>query len=768
MKFIEFVKIVLKHKVVLVLVPLLFGALGVVLTSNQEKTFYSQTVLYTGIASGSSIEMNKKFNYLAANNAFDNLINIVKSRDTQEEVAIRLLAQHLMLDGPKSTLISKEAYEELQEILPKEIKSYVVSTKNQQQKSPTERQSDYEATVLNLKKLMHTDNSNFVYSLLNFDNPYYSLEAISQVKAERMSSSDLIKLSYETDDPGICQQTLQIYTDVCISKYKDIKENGSDAVVKYFEAQLKQSEKKLKAIEQRLLKFNQDNNIINYYEQSKAVAIVKEDMNVAYRNNMAQLAGSKASAKRLAEKLQAQEIIQQKNAAIVSDKKQLGKLKFTIGMYEAKSSKDSSTVSALRTFRKQAKALEDQIAKKVNELYSLQNSKEGVPLSKTLPDWVDKIVNTEDLQAKLKVMNQQNKKLQAEFAKYAPAGAHLKRIEREIEVAEQEYLEILHGLNLAKLKFQDTQLSSNLKAVDAPYFPLKPNPSKRKLIVIAIVFVSGGLILFAILLMMFFDETLKNQEIATAKIGVPALGMLPKITMNSNEIDQDKIVDRLKDSLVQNVRQITDKVAATKRPKIIVVFSTQQNEGKTVVAGNLARQLKEEGVSVRLLHHEHSIQGKQSKASYPWLYKLLGYPDPRIDQHHYFLQNPTDFLTEEEFSPCQTTAQMHQLIGSSKAVLDCIIIELPSVLEHGFQSAIMAQSDLSILVSRANRLWSDADKNAMEKIKEVVGDKLRFVINGVQVEQVESVIGELPKKRTQSRRKLKRVLQFQFFTNHSI
>jgi hypothetical protein len=38
-----------------------------------------------------------------------------------------------------------------------------------------------------------------------------------------------------------------------------------------------------------------------------------------------------------------------------------------------------------------------------------------------------------------------------------------KRIEREITVSEQGYLEILHGLNLAKLKLQDSEMSSNIK-----------------------------------------------------------------------------------------------------------------------------------------------------------------------------------------------------------------------------------------------------------------------------------------------------------------
>ena len=47
----------------------------------------------------------------------------------------------------------------------------------------------------------------------------------------------------------------------------------------------------------------------------------------------------------------------------------------------------------------------------------------------------------------------------------APLGATLKRIEREINVAEKEYLSLLHSLNLSKLRQQNIELSSNIKAV---------------------------------------------------------------------------------------------------------------------------------------------------------------------------------------------------------------------------------------------------------------------------------------------------------------
>ena len=66
-------------------------------------------------------------------------------------------------------------------------------------------------------------------------------------------------------------------------------------------------------------------------------------------------------------------------------------------------------------------------------------------VKKSFTDWVDKVVEAEDLKAKLTVMDAHNQALEEQFASYAPASANLKQIEREVEVAEQEYLEILRG-----------------------------------------------------------------------------------------------------------------------------------------------------------------------------------------------------------------------------------------------------------------------------------------------------------------------------------
>jgi len=746
-------------------------------------------MLYTGLASGSSIEMDKSFNYFATNIAFDNLINIINSRETQEEVAVRLLSQHLLLNEPNNRFISAKTFKEIKEDFPEDIYRYVVKsslvsdtivpTFDKDSEISTIPQSvdslAYEKTVANLMALMKSDNTNFVYSLLNYDHPFYSIEAISKVKAVRMTTSDLVKLSYEADDPGICQQTLAIYNEVCIKKYKDLKENGSDAVVKYFQAQLSQSENKLKEIESVLLKFNQENSIINYYEQSKAVAIVKEDMDVEYNKKRAELASSEASTKKLEQKLEVQELVQEKSNRILENKKRLGELNYEIAMHEAKGSKNSEQIESLK---KQASTLQNDIKSSVSQLYSYQNSVEGVPSNKILPEWVDKVVETEGLKARIDVMNKQNDEFKQQYAKYAPAGANLKKIERQINVAEQEYLEILHGLNLAKLKYQDTQLSSNLKAVDPPYFPLKPIPSKRKLVIIAVAFVSFILLLGSILVMKFFDETLKNINVAEEKLKLSAMGMFSKIFKSNGKIDLGNIQERLLDLLMQNLNHYLKTQNNPNKTKVITLLSMQKNEGKTVMATNIARKFNQAGKSVLVLNHSSFNKPEIHSSQFTILHRILGYSDPRIDHSHPFLANVSNYLNKSQFSEYNIDDAFYNAKGyesltiSGSSVInqhpEYVIVELPNVLDTNYPSELIQNSDLVLLVCRSNRLWSKADDNLLNNIKEIAPSNLKFIINGVEIDEVEALLGELPKQRSNFRKKIKNIVRFQFYLKNHI
>lgn len=791
MKLIEFIRLILKHKILLIIVPTLLAVLVTLLTVKPHFEYSSQSLLYTGLASGSSIEMDKTFNYQATNTAFDNLINIIQSRETQEEVGIRLLVQHLMLPKANPKFISAANHEKLISKIPKELYQYIEKGKTAANKTtipenfdglfpPEINRANYEKTVQNFTALKNSSTSNFVYELLNYEHPHYSITAIATVKALRISNSDLVKLTYQVDDPGICQQTLAIYNEVCIKNYRNIKENRSDAVVKYFERQLAIANEKLKKGEDKLLEFNKSYNIINYYEQSKAVAVVKEEMEVAYNDKRAELAGLEASTKRLEKKLSIQDVIQSKSNAVLEKKKQLGELNYKIALVQAEieSGKNPKDLVKLDALKLQSENLSNDISKSINELYSYQNTVDGLPVNKVLPDWMDNIVEAENIKAKLKIMDADNKNFQKQYEIYAPAGANITRIEREISVSEQESLEILHGLNLAKLKMQDNTLSSNLKTIDPPFYPLSPLPTKRKVLVIAAAFLGFILTLGIFIIMEYFDDTLRNAKKAGEILKVPSLGMIPKILLHPNTSNLPFIQNRLTEIITQNITKFLGTSSPENAVKTIVFFSTQEMEGKTVIAGNIARELKKDGKKILFLNYSIDQQNYKKQSRFPILTRVLGYQDPRIDFDNPYLSQAKTYLQPSEYFAYDLNDQFYKaktyqdILEQNNIQVDFtpdyVIIELPPIIHNNYPTELFTQSDIDILVCRSNRLWSEADQYALNGLLPNAGSKIHFVINGVELKEVESLLGDLPKKRSDFRQKIKALFQFQFFTKNQI
>ena len=792
MTIIDFVRLILKHLVLLLLVPVLLGSLVILLTMNPSFEYSSQTILYTGIATGSSIEMDKTFSTPATNAAFDNLISIIKSRETQEEVAIRLFTIHLMLPEANPMYISKELYDDLRLRVPKHIYKYIEKGGNKlgdqsnisavnNPLPPEINRYNYEKTVENLLKLMRSSTDNYVYEVFNYDeDKHYSLKAVSDIKAQRINSSDLIKLSYTVNDPGICQQTLAIYNSVCIVNYKRIKENRSDAVVKYFEIQLENARESLKEAELKLLEFNKSSNIINYYEQSKAVAVVKEEMQVNYKKITAELAGIQAGTKKIEQKLRIQEVIQQKSNTILDKKKQLGELNFKIAIAQSElgTDREKEQVLRLENLKKQSLLLVADIEKAVDEIYTYQNSIEGLPVSKILPDWMNSVVESENLKAQIRVIDGQNNDFQEVYAEYAPAGANMKRLEREIAVAEQGYLEILHGLNLAKLKLQDSELSSELKTVDLPYFPLTPNPTKRSILIIAAAFLGGILTLGLIFIMEYFDDTLKNSIKGSKKTGLSSLGMIPKILLDPRGLDLPFIQKRLLDIIKQNILQYFGEQKGDKKTKTIIIFSTQKQEGKTIIAGNIAKSLKSDGKKVLVLNYDEKQKPINQKRSSPILNKILRYPDSRIDIDNPFLAEMATYLEPSEHQVYALDNKFYNaenyldVLDSNKGSLnntpDFVIIELPALIYNTYPGELINNADLNILVCRSNRVWSNADEYAIGHLKETCASKLKLIVNGVNINETESLLGDLPKTRNKFRKKLKSMFRFQFLSKNKI
>jgi hypothetical protein len=121
----EFIRLILRYWKVLVLFPLMTALVVFFLTRNTIKEYTSDCEVYTGIASGYGITSgeNDRVDYFAVNNAFDNLMATIKSRETIEEVGMRLLAKHLLIEKPSYDQISPVNFDHVREVIPESLRN---------------------------------------------------------------------------------------------------------------------------------------------------------------------------------------------------------------------------------------------------------------------------------------------------------------------------------------------------------------------------------------------------------------------------------------------------------------------------------------------------------------------------------------------------------------------------------------------------------------------------------------------------------------------
>jgi len=99
---------------------------------------------------------------------------------------------------------------------------------------------------------------------------------------------------------------------------------------------------------------------------------------------------------------------------------------------------------------------------------------------------------------------------------------------------------------------------------------------------------------------------------------------------------------------------------------------------------------------------------------------------------------------------------------------DYIFIEIPALLNAHYPVDLVANSDISLFVCRANRVWDEADTKALRAFKKGVDYDPFVILNGAKADLLESIIGEIPKNRSWLRRQLKKVIILGFKANRII
>lgn len=728
-----FIRLLLRYAALLVILPFVLAAIVYYVTLDEPKTYISNTTVYTGIATGSSIVslQESRVDLFGTRTAFDNLIRIINSKITTEEVGLRLFTSHMIIEQPTPGIISRESHAQLLRIVPDDVKALVVK-------------GNFDVTYNNFLAYKNSDNHNFIYGLINLNHPNYSYNKIqSKLRVSRVQTSDMVEMIYRSDDPGICQNTLRLYNEVFVRIHAGISINQSDAVLQYFQAQLDKANQRLGEAENDLLEFNQAHNIINYYEQTKHIASEREHFNLEFNRLQMDSASAFHVLIALENQMNQKEIGVINSTEILQLRNRLADVNLKISMktnlVDNEQVSESDLIRELSELRLIAFELGEEMKSKVKEQYDFDHSTEGVTSTSILDKWLEQVILLENTKAKLVIGEMKNVEFRNLFAQYAPLGATMKWIERKIDIAEREYLSILHSLNLAQLKQQNLELNSNVKVVDPPFFPLQSQPSKRKFLIV-IAFMMGFIIpAFTIIALEFLDSNIKNIRKAEEVSGLKVAAIYPNLSSKKRSIDYEFITSKSLDVLVRNLMLNRNENEGEKKPTICAVFSNQCGEGKTLLTTSLLEKLA--GFDFRLLY--------------------LSYDDI----------NPTgfDFRKYQIDSNFMKVAQVNDLDtdweGIEIETYDFIFIELPGIIHNAYPLEIFKNINISYLVTRANRAWGYADTNALNDVLKMNPDNPpQMILNGVNVYEMEKVLGDLPRRRSLFRKVIKNILRFRFFS----
>lgn len=686
MSFLHFINLLIRNIKWLLLIPLVLALSIYYFTRHEKKVYSSETVVYTGIASGYNLSGNNKADFFATSNAFDNLLSIINSRETKQQVAIQLLSTHLFLKKHDPIYLSWGSYDELMKLIPDSVRKHLVK-------------STLPETVDAVNAYMQASDTNLVYQLVNSENPYYSVNSLQNIKSMRISSSDLIKVSYETNDAAICKHTLEILVETFIKKHKLLREGQTDSVIAYFEKETHNSFKKLDSVEQLFLDFNKQNDIINYYEQTKAVAGEKENLDALNHTLEMERMATGSTLGKVNENIKGRIYQTLYGPEIMNEREKLSDVYNKIALSEVigKDNNSQAQKKYLDSLRNVSVAYESNLKKSLDKLYAESNTPNGIPIRTVLDEWLKATLASEQSKARLTVMDKRKKEFSEQYKKFAPLGATLKKIERQISVSEQAYLELLHGLNQARLTQQNNELTSKLTIVDPPYLPLKPNTSKRK-ILIAVGFLAGFIVVLSIILTnTLINKTLQEPQRAKKIIGLPIFGIYP--LLKSSAAFLQKANTRL-------LQQLLSRINNNETKAIVGITSIQHGEGKSTIAEMFETGLQEQKIPCK---------------------KAIWKPG----------------YQPETFN-------------------GILLLELPPLEDMIMTKGLLPEMSQIFIVCRSNRVWGKMDKELVEVLQKVVPLQPMPILNGVDTDFAEDYIGEVAKKRTGLRSLIKRVVKFEF------
>ncbi|MBQ8246506.1 MAG: hypothetical protein IJZ42_05195 [Lachnospiraceae bacterium] len=673
----------------MVLLPLIAVFIAWLLTRDMDKSYDVKTTIYTGIITGYNVDASDTRN---ANVHLSNLINIITTERTLKAVSLRLLTRCLIYgDLEKNTsYITAEHFQELDALIPREVRALI------------DKQNE-DKTLNNLIAYERPNASNFIYGLLNYSHPYFSVPVLSQkIKVVQLGNSDLIEIGYSANDPGIAYNTLEILNEEFVKQYRELRYGETNNVIEFFRQELARLHVELTEAEDSLIQYNIDHRIINYGEQTEQLTIMDAQYQMMDNDLLVNSSTSRALIDFYEYKLGDIAKAMRTNNEFMDNLNNISKLNTQISTMEI--TPDASNNTDLNQKKEQLKQAEQNINDLALQLSEEVASTNNVKYEDLVNQWLEQVVLREKTLAQIQARDIMREKLDRDFLYFSPIGAVINRKERNIEFVEGNYMSILGALNQAILRQKNLEMTAaTLKVMNPPLFPLTSSPTARRMILLATLL---GTLLLTIgyhLIVELLDRTLRDKMRTERITGSKVIGAFPHESKLRYR-RYNKAIDEMA------IKQLSTSILPYfdgKEQRILNLLSTEEMDGKSHIGIALEEYWNSLGLNVRRITHDE------------------------------------DFLSEDStYVQANTIMDICPDLSSDEIA----IVEYPVLKNNPISPSLLNEASLNLMIVRANRTWKDTDQLMFKRLLDIKDTNipLEFCLTQASRSAVQDFTGQLP------------------------
>lgn len=565
----KFLLLLKKRRLILIIVPALSVIITYFLVRNLPNTYSSQAQIATGIVDNTFqdvLDENSTSKQSDIVQQFSNLTEMMKMKKVINQVSY-LLIIHDITSGRAFRTPSKA----LKRLSPEELKKVV----------DTYREKYRHTEGLNLFNKREKQLDDYLRSM-NYD----SESILKTLKINRTGDSDFLTVDFTSDNPELSAFVVNTLCTEFINYYSYIVKINQRKANNFLDTLLSRKSNALNAKVEELKDYKIKNRVLNLDEQASQLYAQILDYDDRKRQAIKNVDSYVGAINEIENKFSPRErkyleaSMTKINQNLITTKDELKDL-YDRYIQSGFEEQYKHSVDSLQNI------LSAQINRATDQyVYN--------PLA-TKQDLVQKRIQLEiDLDmARYSIgpLEKEQAALNGQFDKLVPHEAVVQSLERDIDVASKEYLDILDKYNQSSM---ESGLNVKLNLVQKA-MPGTAQPSKKMLLVIISGVVSLAFCLFILFILFYLDNSITSAKELANKTMIPVLGGLNLINRKSidlksiwNESANDPELQTVKDHL----RALRFEIGRVLKGKILVITSFCPAEGKTFMTVSLSFAMK--------------------------------------------------------------------------------------------------------------------------------------------------------------------------------